>query len=226
VLCLRRKELHCQQSLTLMRSMTASTIAGVTFLGRPARRSAEPVTLNFKVNQEMPLCEIGRQMDPPVCDSTFSTGRVAITKGPGRCHFFCGAVAAPGLPTHSNGLTTTSSGCRTPDPPRPGQKSRTMIPTAKVVQDWLREHDIPLFPHPPCSPNVSPIESCWLLTKRILRYLPPQERPTTTVQLQHAVRKAWDDITLRRLISSSTWRVDSGKLLQTEEVIRTSSTCL
>jgi hypothetical protein len=158
VLCLRRKELHCQQSLTLKLNVTGSTDRRA---GRPKKVTpaiVDAVIDLIKANRQIPLCEIGRQMDPPVCDSTFSTGRVAITKGPGRYHFFCSAVATPGLPTHSNGLTTTSSGCRTPDPPRPGQKSRTMIPTAKVAQDWPREHDIPLGAFPEGLPAVSKLQ--------------------------------------------------------------------
>jgi hypothetical protein len=53
-------------------------------------------------------------------------------------------------------------------------------------------HNIPTFPHPPSSPDVSPIEPVWLVLKKHICARPIQ--PTNYVELQQAIFEAWDAI--------------------------------
>jgi len=41
--------------------------------------------------------------------------------------------------------------------------------TAKTTKQWLESHKITVFPHPPSSPDVSPIEPVWHELKGLLR---------------------------------------------------------
>jgi transposase len=63
---------------------------------------------------------------------------------------------------------------------------------AKATSEWLAAHNIPTFPHPPSSPDVSPIEPVWLVLKKHIRARPIQ--PTNYVELQQAILEAWDAI--------------------------------
>jgi hypothetical protein len=64
---------------------------------------------------------------------------------------------------------------------------------SKSTIAWLSSHDsIPLFFHPPSSPDLSPIGPVWLELKRILRSR--RHTPTNIEQLKNAVRAAWDGI--------------------------------
>ena len=63
---------------------------------------------------------------------------------------------------------------------------------AKSTKLWLKEHLVNTFPHPPSSPNLSPIEPLWNNLKNYIRAQPP---PTTFAGLKIAVFKAWDSIT-------------------------------
>lgn len=56
------------------------------------------------------------------------------------------------------------------------------------TQKWLASHDIPLFPHPPPSPDVSPIEPLWYDLKERIRQLP--HRSTSRKTLIEAVKIA------------------------------------
>lgn len=57
---------------------------------------------------------------------------------------------------------------------------------------WFDDHDIPLFLHPPNSPDLSPIEPVWHELKKRLRSLP--RTPTTWDQLGDAVLEVWNGI--------------------------------
>ena len=64
----------------------------------------------------------------------------------------------------------------------------------KATLNWLKSHAIPIFPHPPSSPNVNPIEPVWHKLKRLLRARP--HYPSSVQELQVAVREAWDAISV------------------------------
>ena len=68
---------------------------------------------------------------------------------------------------------------------------------AKVTQAWLRMRKIPIFPHPPNSPDLSPIEAIWHLLKKRLRALP--RLPTSSQELKDTVRRLWDEITVEEI---------------------------
>jgi hypothetical protein len=40
---------------------------------------------------------------------------------------------------------------------------------AKATQKWLTDHNIIIFPHPPTSPDLSPIEPVWHILKKHIR---------------------------------------------------------
>jgi transposase len=81
---------------------------------------------------------------------------------------------------------------------------------SKSTTKWLDDHHIPLFFHPPNSPDLNPIEPVWLELKRILRGR--RHTPTTIEQLKTAVLTAWDEIsveTINRHISKMPDRVSA-----------------
>ena len=61
--------------------------------------------------------------------------------------------------------------------------------TAKTTKCWLARNDIPLFPHPPNSPDLNPIEPIWHELKKRLRALP--RHPTSTKALREVVLQEW-----------------------------------
>jgi transposase len=63
---------------------------------------------------------------------------------------------------------------------------------AKLTKKWLHDHDIPLFPHPPSSPDINPIECIWHELKKRVRAR--RHSPTSTEGLIAAVKEAWDAI--------------------------------
>jgi hypothetical protein len=65
---------------------------------------------------------------------------------------------------------------------------------AKTTQKWLKEHNVIIFPHPPTSPDLSPIEPVWHILKKHIREFRPQ--PSSYEQLCYAIREAWDQITV------------------------------
>ena len=65
---------------------------------------------------------------------------------------------------------------------------------SKQMRKWLDDHHIPLFYHPPNSPDLSPIEPVWLELKNILRSY--RHVPSNVDKLKAAVLKAWDEISL------------------------------
>nr|GAT45076.1 predicted protein [Mycena chlorophos] len=64
---------------------------------------------------------------------------------------------------------------------------------AKTTKAWFADHDIPLFPHPANSPDVSPQEPLWNVLKSALDGLPRQ--PTTHQELVSTILEVWESIT-------------------------------
>ena len=78
---------------------------------------------------------------------------------------------------------------------RPGivfQQDGAPSHTAKVTKKWLADHGIDLFPHPPNSPDLNPIEPLWHDLKTIIRGAP--HLPTTVPKLIKAVQDAWEKL--------------------------------
>ncbi|CAA7267815.1 unnamed protein product [Cyclocybe aegerita] len=72
------------------------------------------------------------------------------------------------------------------------QQDGTPSHSSKVTKRWFAQHGIPLFPHPPSSPDLNPIEPLWHILKSTLRHLP--HPPTTVNGLRAAVLRAWEEI--------------------------------
>jgi hypothetical protein len=60
-------------------------------------------------------------------------------------------------------------------------------------------HNIRMFPHPPQSPDISPIEELWHIFKNIIRSRP--HTPTSVEELKVAAFEAWAAITPEQLAS-------------------------
>jgi len=67
--------------------------------------------------------------------------------------------------------------------------------SAKATQAWLNQHSIPCFPHPPNSPDLSPIEPVWHELKKRLRKR--NHRPTTVDELQTAIQEEWANLEIK-----------------------------
>lgn len=65
---------------------------------------------------------------------------------------------------------------------------------SKSTLACLQQANITLFPHPPSSPDLNPIEPVWHELKAILRALP--HTPTSVAELCAAVHAAWDSLSL------------------------------
>jgi DDE superfamily endonuclease/Transposase len=63
---------------------------------------------------------------------------------------------------------------------------------AKSTKKWLSDHSISIFPHPPSSPDLNPIEPLWHKLKRHVRARP--HPPTSVQELITAVHEAWGKI--------------------------------
>ena len=58
----------------------------------------------------------------------------------------------------------------------------------KAVKDWLAQSNIELLsPWPGNSPDLNPIENCWLLLKRKVAV----RNPTSLKELRHAITSVW-----------------------------------
>ena len=74
---------------------------------------------------------------------------------------------------------------------------------ARVVTDFLRQHNIPVLPWPAVSPDLSPIEHAWDEMGRRLRQAPNQ--PLTLAALGQILVGIWNNIPqafFTRLVSS------------------------
>lgn len=74
---------------------------------------------------------------------------------------------------------------------------------AKVTHRWLKEHCVLIFPHPPSSPDVSPIEPLWQVLKNGIRAYKP--RPTSYEALCEAIHAVWDQITIQQIDHFVDW---------------------
>ena len=66
--------------------------------------------------------------------------------------------------------------------------------TSKATTRWLSNHSISTFPHPPTSPDLSPIEPVWGELKKQLRAV--RHHPTTHEQLIETICSIWESLTL------------------------------
>ncbi|KAJ3527972.1 hypothetical protein NMY22_g9584 [Coprinellus aureogranulatus] len=78
--------------------------------------------------------------------------------------------------------------------------------TAKKTKKWLADHGIKVFPHPPASPDVSPIEPAWDDLKDVIRESP--RHPTSVPQLIAAIKAAWDSMDISQLDKHSLSMMD------------------
>jgi transposase len=69
--------------------------------------------------------------------------------------------------------------------------------TAKSTKKWLADHDIPIFPHPPSSPDLNPIERVWHELKSGIRSWP--HHPTSVNKLITVVEAVWDGIMVEKI---------------------------
>ena len=65
--------------------------------------------------------------------------------------------------------------------------------TARSTTAWLLWNSIDQFPHPPSSPDLSPIEPLWKTFKNYIQARP--RLPTSLNELKTAVCEAWDQVT-------------------------------
>jgi transposase len=78
---------------------------------------------------------------------------------------------------------------------RPGvvfQQDGAPSHTAKLTKKWFTDNEVVLFPHPPNSPDLNPIEPVWHELKKIIRARP--HLPSSTAQLISAIHEAWDQL--------------------------------
>ncbi|KAL5519933.1 hypothetical protein ACEPAG_1593 [Sanghuangporus baumii] len=90
------------------------------------------------------------------------------------------------------------------------QQDNARCHTARATIKCLQENHIPQFPHPPTSPDVSPIEPVWFDWKNNIRARPTP--PTTIDELKIAAREAWDALTIQQInrqVESMPNRVDA-----------------
>lgn len=90
------------------------------------------------------------------------------------------------------------------------QQDNARCHTAKKTINWFRKAGVLTFPHPPSSPDLSPLENLWYLFKTRLRSLP--RVPTNIADLKKACLEVWEGITgddISRFISSMPDRVSS-----------------
>jgi hypothetical protein len=75
-----------------------------------------------------------------------------------------------------------------------GQLDAAPAHRSKSTLAWLAKHNVPLFYHPPNSPDLNPIEALWLELKRTLRGR--QHAPTSLEGLKEAVQTSWEEISI------------------------------
>jgi hypothetical protein len=68
---------------------------------------------------------------------------------------------------------------------------------SKLAQKWFTDNNVSLFPHPPSSPDLSPIEALWGMLKS---HLHARRRiPTSRTELEAALQDGWAQITLDQI---------------------------
>jgi len=88
------------------------------------------------------------------------------------------------------------------------QQDNASCHTSKKTKKWFEDHHIPLFYHPPNSPDLSPIEPVWNELKNMISKL--EKQPPTADELIAAVHTAWDQLNVADVdkhISSMSERV-------------------
>lgn len=69
--------------------------------------------------------------------------------------------------------------------------------TSRKTKRWFEGTWVPLFPHPPASADINPLENLWTLLKDRIQERP--HPPTSVEELKIAVREAWDSITIEEI---------------------------
>ena len=72
------------------------------------------------------------------------------------------------------------------------QQDNAPIHKAQTSMDWFKKHKFMLFPHPPSSPDLNPIEPVWWELKKAIRRRP--HTPTSYEELEIAIREEWERI--------------------------------
>ncbi|KAL4467288.1 hypothetical protein ABPG72_009087 [Tetrahymena utriculariae] len=73
------------------------------------------------------------------------------------------------------------------------QQDNAAAHTAKSTKQWLAEKNFQLFSHPPCSPDLNPIESVWSYIKIQLRN---ENKRFKREELITRIQEIWDDLDL------------------------------
>ena len=77
------------------------------------------------------------------------------------------------------------------------QQENARCHTARATKACLQENNIPLFPHPPVSPDVNLIESVWFDWKNIIQAHDRLIR--TKEELKQLAQEAWDKLTIAQI---------------------------
>ena len=72
------------------------------------------------------------------------------------------------------------------------QQDNAPIHKAQTSMDWFKKHKFMLFPHPPSSSDLNPIEPVWWELKKAIRRRP--HTPTSYEKLEIAIREEWERI--------------------------------
>lgn len=70
------------------------------------------------------------------------------------------------------------------------QQDNARCHTSKSTQLWLQRNGVQIFPHPPSSPDLNPIENIWKELKRRIRA--HQHIPTSVAELKQAIFLEWE----------------------------------
>ena len=77
------------------------------------------------------------------------------------------------------------------------EQDRVGCHRAIKVMDWLQGHGVDIFPQPPSSPDVSPIEPLWLDLKKAVAARP--HRPSSPEQLIKAIAEEWERLPIEKI---------------------------